>query len=493
MLTSTFMSQYQAYSVSKTSGTLVVPFNVPFATPPIVFLTPYYQGQNREVGSVEAVVSVSTTSVTISSGNQGDHYFVNVLAVDAKAQSLDGLPISVGSVAKTAGAVSVLVSPPKPSANLVTAYYPGQSGVGYVETVTSEDFSENGGTGITINSGNSAGEGYFVNYLSAAPSAIGPVEAGIVNKNGGLQRVYFSKPFQTPPIVLLSPWYDNGGGVGQVDTISNVTTSYFDLASGNQGTNFFVSWVAVPAGRGVARQRIRAEHFQAAMDEIVQMVPEEAAQIAQYASLLRAHVVEDEEPPASVLDIAYAVPPDPVGTRSPADLSKCTTAVIRCGIDVTLLAFSIAGLRTANTRRLIDSAIRAVDGTPLQGIRHLIFQYDAALGAWEKAKVAFKIFGGFYNAGGCRAVLRRLRDEMSWWDWIVTALIMAAQLIAFVLSDGIVFVAEVALIILGFANLAEDIYFAVTECQQVPTAPEPGPEFWTLPNKWEHLRMAEAN
>ncbi len=493
MLIITLMSQYQAYSVSKTNGTLVVPFKVPFASPPIVFLTPYYQGQNREVGSVEAVISVSTTSVTISSGNQGDHYFVNVLAVDANAESLDGLPISVGSVAKTASAVNVVVSPPKPSANLVTAYYPGQSGVSYVETVTSEDFSENGGTGITINSGNSAGQGYFVNYLSAAPGAIGGVEAGIVNKNGGLQRVYFSKPFEAPPIVLISPWYDNGGSVGQVDTISNVTTSYFDFASGNQGTNFFVSWVAVPAGRGVARQRVRAELFQAAMDEMMQMVPEEAAQIAQYASQLRAHVVEDSEPPASVLDIGYAVPPDSIETRSPAALSNCATCVIRCGIDVTLLAFSIAGLRSANTRRVIDAAISAVDGTPLRGIEHLVFQYDAAFGAWEKAKVAFKIFGGFYNSGGCRAVLRALRDEMSWWDWMVTGLIMVAQMIAFVLSDGIVFVAEVALVILGFANLAEDIYFAVTACQQTRTAPEPGPEFWTFPNKWEHLRTVEAN
>jgi hypothetical protein len=432
--------------------------------------------------------------VTISSGNQGDHYFVNVLAVDANAQSLDGLPISVGSVAKTGSAVSVLVAPPKPSANLLTAYYPGQSGVGYVETVTSEDFSGDGGTGITINSGNSAAQGYSVNYLSAAPGAIGGVEAGIVNKNGGLQRVYFSKPFEVPPIVLLSPWYDNGGSVGQVDTISNVTTTYFDIASGNAGANFFVSWVAVPAGRGVARQRVRAEYFQAAMDEIIQMVPEEAAQIAQYADQLRAHLVEDQEPPVSVLDIAYAVPPESTGTRSAVTVSPCAKAVIRCGIDVTLLGLSLAGLRTANTRRVIDAAIRAVGGTPLQGLEHIVFMYNAASGAWNKAKVAFKILGGFYNVGGFRAVLRALREEMSWWDWMLTGLILAAQIIAWVVSDGIAFVAEVALVILGFANLAEDIYFAVTACQSTRSAsPEPGPDFWTFPNKWDHLRAVAAN
>ena len=482
---------YQAYSVNKTGGTVVVPFKVPFAAPPIVLLTPYWKGQNSAVGSVPTVTEVSTTSVTISSGNQASNYFVNVLAVDATAESLDGLPISVGLVAKKSSTVDIGVSPPKPSASLLTASWPGQGGVSAVETVHSEDSTQGGGPGITIISGNQADTGYFVNYLCAAPGAVGGVEAGIVNKNGGIQRVFFAKPFDEPPIVFVSPWWDNAGGVRGVETISNVTTSYFDIVSDNQGANFFVSWVAVPAGRGVARQRVRDDIFQAALNEMMQMVPEEAEQIAQYSAQLRAHVVEAQEPSASVLDIDYVVQPtDPPATRSAA--TKCATAVVRCCVDVTLVAASIAGLRAANTRRLIDAAIRAVDGVPLRGLQHLVFQYKATVGAWEKAKIAFKILGGFWNAGGLRAVMRALRDELTWWDWIVTGAIIIAQIIAWVVSDGLAFVAEVALVILSAVNLAEDVYFAVTECQEVSTAREPSPEFWTFPDTWQHLRTATA-
>ena len=125
--------------------------------------------------------------------------------------------------------------------NLLSSLYVGSSGsVGSIDTVIAEDDSS-----ITVMSGN-AGATTFTQYLNTVPCAYEGVQAGIANKQGGLLRVYFQSPWESPPIVFASPWLDGGGqGVGSIETVSTVTNSYFEIASGNSAQNYFVSWLAI--------------------------------------------------------------------------------------------------------------------------------------------------------------------------------------------------------------------------------------------------------
>jgi hypothetical protein len=99
-------------------------------------------------------------------------------------------------------------------------------------------------------SNNPLSPAYKVQYL-AANIGIGTVglnrlHTGIANKLGnGPMRVYFTQPFKIPPIVFLSPWFDDcNSPVTGVDTVINVTSSYFDMVSSNAGTKYFTNWMA---------------------------------------------------------------------------------------------------------------------------------------------------------------------------------------------------------------------------------------------------------
>ena len=230
---------YQTFQLNKTGNILQVSFSPAFNRPPIVIVTSSMMGATR-MDNVETVVAISTTGATIVSGNQGSNYFVNVLAIDVDSQSINGLPVMVGSAQKAGDILPIgLTLPPLPSINLLSPLWQGSNGgVGYVDTLTAET-----ATGITVVSGNHA-PNYYSQYVNASLSSSAGVQAGIVNKQGTVQRVYFTRPWLTPPYVFVSPWYSSG--VGNVEFITAVTDNYFEVTSGNMASNYFVSWLAVP-------------------------------------------------------------------------------------------------------------------------------------------------------------------------------------------------------------------------------------------------------
>ena len=245
--------RYFAASVNKNQGTIRIPFVEPFSAPPVVILSPQWNSGNA-VGAVPTITQITADAVVVSDGNQASDYYVNVLAVEQGAESLDGQPAFPGIVSKNSASVAVTISGPAPSAVLLTPYWP-EGPVGSVETLdlqtsmldpkTTFDTASQ----LTIISGNSAAD-YQVNYIALSLGAGGsPVQCGITNKTGnGKQRVYFPTPFDTPPVVLLSPWWDGANsGVGAIDTVTDVTNKHFDFVSGNYAANFSVSWMSLPS------------------------------------------------------------------------------------------------------------------------------------------------------------------------------------------------------------------------------------------------------
>lgn len=62
-------------------GSLVIPFERPFATPPTVVISPYYRGQNNQVGSIETLDEITQEDFTVVSDNAAPNYFVTWVAV----------------------------------------------------------------------------------------------------------------------------------------------------------------------------------------------------------------------------------------------------------------------------------------------------------------------------------------------------------------------------------------------------------------------------
>jgi hypothetical protein len=236
----------QALQVNKTGTTIQLTFATAFSQPPTVIVSPAY---SSPVGNVETVTAISTTGCTIVSGNMAADYIVNVLAVDTSTTAFGSLPMQAGMLNKTSQTVTGESTGGRFSSSdpvtLLTSYWQGSTGgVGFLDTL-----DDSAATEFSVISGNMAAN-YYTNFLRANPgvgSESGKtLQAGIANKTGsGELRVYFATPFAAPPVVVLSPWWnDANAGVGRIDTVTQVTRDYFVVNSGNAAPNYFTSWMA---------------------------------------------------------------------------------------------------------------------------------------------------------------------------------------------------------------------------------------------------------
>ena len=144
--------------------------------------------------------------------------------------------------------------------------------------------------------------------------------------------------------------------------------------------------------------------------------------------------------------------------------TPCAEAIGVFLADVVFLVLGLMGLHVSNQERITRALMRELGEDTLRGFLRAIQKFNEASGAYEKAKALFAIFGGIYKAGGFRAVFKVLKDEMSWWQWLKTGVIAVAQIVAWFASDGVAFIAEVALNIMSAEQLLEDGIKAVKVC-----------------------------
>jgi hypothetical protein len=235
---------------NKNAPEISVTFPTPFSAPPAILLTPFLQDGNAPLGSIDVVVNPTTTGCDILSGNQAANFFVNILAIDPQMKIGD-LQTYAGRRLNTRLGQTTINFPSALRSNdpvvLVSPEWTGQ--VGGVEFLYADAASE-----ITIFSNNAAPD-FYVDYFAAdrgatvfddPGSSYTLAENGTYNKLGvGLYRVYFEAPFSSPPVVFLSPWWDGSpGALGYVETLSTVTTEYFEAFSGSAASNYYVHWMA---------------------------------------------------------------------------------------------------------------------------------------------------------------------------------------------------------------------------------------------------------
>jgi hypothetical protein len=77
----TGFNQFENGTYNKTgSGMYRIYFESPFVQPPMVFLSPWWNGTQSTVSSIETVVDVTSEYFDAVSGNSGPNYFVNWMA-----------------------------------------------------------------------------------------------------------------------------------------------------------------------------------------------------------------------------------------------------------------------------------------------------------------------------------------------------------------------------------------------------------------------------
>ena len=134
----------------------------------------------------------------------------------------------------------------------------------------------------------------------------------------------------------------------------------------------------------------------------------------------------------------------------------CNRDIIIFIVDTILFVFSLIGLKVENEEKLTRALIRELGPETLSGIGRLIHEFNEADSAVKKSEILFKILKILYDQHAIQSAFKIVKKEMGTWAWIKTGLLAAGQLIAWIGSDGVAFVAECALNILGATDLIED-------------------------------------
>ena len=217
----------------------------------------------------------------------------------------------------------------------------------------------------------------------------------------------------------------------------------------------------------MSKQNLTREQIAEAVDTLGKWFPEEAPKLAKYREAIIDHVVRKSEPAAdsALATMKYSeTRPEAAMLVGLPKLTPCEEACGKVVVDVVFFVFGLVGLHVSNEERITRAIIRELGGDTLRGFSRAIHAFSDADGAKNKAIALFKLFGQIFNAGGFKDALKVIKDEMSWWDWIKTGLIAAAQITAWFATDGVAFIAEVALNIMSAEQLIEDSVKAVKDC-----------------------------
>jgi len=67
--------------LKSTSGALEIQFRQPFASPPVVLISPFWNGSDRGVGYIETITSINENAFVVNSSNAATNYYVTWIAV----------------------------------------------------------------------------------------------------------------------------------------------------------------------------------------------------------------------------------------------------------------------------------------------------------------------------------------------------------------------------------------------------------------------------
>jgi hypothetical protein len=145
-------------------------------------------------------------------------------------------------------------------------------------------------------------------------------------------------------------------------------------------------------------------------------------------------------------------------------LTPCMEACATVFVDMIFVGLGLMGIKVKNNARVTRTLLRELGQDTINGLPRLIHDFSNATSPLARAKILWSIFSGGMKASMLKAVLKELYDQMSWWDWTKSGVIAAAQIAAWVASDGIAFIAEVDLVLYTAEQLVEDAAKAVEVC-----------------------------
>jgi Fascin domain len=211
-------------------------------------------------------------------------------------------------------------------------------------------------------------------------------------------------------------------------------------------------------------------NLSAALDDFSELVRENAENIAKYRDRIIAHSLPGSPSVVGTDLVTVERPALAFGTLSEDDydywnkLSPCEQKIAYVILDIVMLVFSVLGLQAAKERYLqrVGAVARGVPN--LNGLSGVVKDIKEAKTGLARAKACFKLFKQAVKVTMLKDILKEVLHDMSWWDWTKTSAIAIMQITIWLGSEGVAFIAELALVVMAFESLAEDSYEAAVTC-----------------------------
>jgi hypothetical protein len=141
-------------------------------------------------------------------------------------------------------------------------------------------------------------------------------------------------------------------------------------------------------------------------------------------------------------------------------------------ISVMSILLTMAGLpknRSESAGRAIYAALEESDQftSRLQAMI-LPFKKASDIGLIEPAKLVKNIGSEVYTALGVKGFYKVFSGIMSWKDLMTTGVAMTAQLVVWFGSDGIVFFAEIVLLLVAYSGFMDALQVCLRDCPDKP-------------------------
>jgi hypothetical protein len=205
-----------------------------------------------------------------------------------------------------------------------------------------------------------------------------------------------------------------------------------------------------------------------ALNTLADWFPEEAEDIRLYKAELVELIVTRSVPgkDSPIAQMRYKRPPmAPVSRKTEEPLfTPCESAIAAAVANAGIFVVGIIGLRVTYSTNVARAMQRTMGAKTLNGFRTMFKTFSDSKDKFEAAKGLFTIAGSIWQGGGFKIILEAWKKEAKWYDFILAGVTMIAQLVIWFASDGVAFVAQVALTILSAVTLGRSIYDAVNTC-----------------------------
>ncbi len=208
------------------------------------------------------------------------------------------------------------------------------------------------------------------------------------------------------------------------------------------------------------------EQLSAALDELGQLFSENNNPIDTY----RNQIISSTLSGASTELLEKVEKPDlrkKFGTLDIDDfwngLSPCTQKIAYVVVDVIILVLSVFGLQAVRNEMVVRAVARQA-GEDLSHLGYLIRQYQSAQNAFGRSRAAYNILKIAVTISMVKTVLQDLYTHMSWWDWTKSSAKAVMEIMVILGTEGTALPVALALIIMNFLDLQQDVFVAFTTC-----------------------------